>query len=133
MSEEKIETIFTKIIKGELPCHKVYEDDRVLAFMDIHPIQTGMVVVVSKSQVDHVSDLPDDDYLALMAAVKRISLSMREVFPGTRAAAQIEGFEVPHAHVKLFPIRTGAEFHGYPDEGEPDHEALAALALKLKV
>lgn len=128
------DSVFTRIIKGEIPSHKIYEDDRVLAFMDINPIQPGMVVVVPKTQIDHFMNLPTDDYDALMAAVKKIALKMHEVFPEKRVGVQIEGLDVPHAHVKMFPFATAQEFHNNPNTNtEPNHPALAQMAQKLSI
>lgn len=128
------DSIFTKIIRGEIPCHKVYEDDKTLAFLDINPIQPGQVLVVSKSQVDHLMDLDDTDYEALWAAVRKISQRMREVFTDKdRIGVQVEGLEVPHAHVKLIPFNTTSEFHAHPTGAEPDHDALVVLAQKLAI
>lgn len=127
------DSLFTKIIKGEIPCHKVYEDDKTLAFMDIYPIQTGAVLVVPKTQVDHFFDVPTEDYIALMHTVRKVSQRMKQVFPeATRIGVMIEGFEVPHTHVKLVPITSGADLRQMPDTSkEPDHAALEALAQKL--
>lgn len=126
------DSIFTKIIKGEIPCHKIYEDGKTIAFMDIHPVQPGMVLVVPKAQVDHFMDLADDDYAALMSAVQRVSQKLRTIFPDKRVGVQIEGFDVPHAHVKLIPVATGAEFYARADMAiEPDHAALADMAKRL--
>lgn len=126
------DSVFTKIIKGEIPCHKVYEDDKTLAFIDINPIQPGQVLVVPKSQVDHFMDLDEADYTALWLTVKKVSLRLREVFPHkSRIGVQVEGLEVPHAHVKLIPFDTDAEFHTEPSSAEPDHEAFASVAEKL--
>jgi len=129
------DSIFTKIIKGEIPCHKVYEDEHTFVFMDIHPIQTGHVLVVTKSQVPTVWDLTDEDYAALMSTCRKIAHKMHRVFPDKkRIGLMIEGLEVDHAHVKLFPIDTGDEFRAKPDmESEPDHPALAELAKKLYI
>lgn len=129
------DSIFTQIIKGEIPCHKVYEDDRTLAFMDIRPIQRGAVLVISKLQTDHFLDLPDDDYQALMATVRKVGLRIRSVFPEkARVGVIIEGFEVPHVHVKVFPVDSGNEVRHMPDVGlEPDHADLEALAKKLRI
>ncbi len=129
------DSIFTKIIKGELPCHKVYEDARTLTFMSIQPIQPGQVVIVSKKQVESVWDLDDADYRALMAAAKKVALKIRQAFPDkTRVAMQIEGLEITHAHLKLFPFSTPEEFHNHPDAiREPDHDALASIAAKLRM
>jgi len=129
------ESIFTKIIKGELPCNKVYEDEKTLAFLDIHPIQTGQVLVVPKKQVGFVWDLNDEEYAALMLTVKKVGSRLREVFPDKdRVGMMVEGLDVTdHAHVKVFPFSAGGEFRALPTHDEPNHEALAALAEKLRL
>jgi histidine triad (HIT) family protein len=73
------ESIFTKIIKGEIPSHKIYEDDKTFAFLDIHPKTPGHVLVVPKNQVQFAWDLPNEDYAALMSTVKKIALRIKEV------------------------------------------------------
>lgn len=127
------ESIFTKIIKGEIPCHKIYEDDRTFAFLDIHPVQPGMALVVTKTQVDTVYDLNEEDYAALWQTVKKVAMRLQQAFPEKRRIGlQVEGLEVAHPHVKIFPINTGTEFRAEPDlAAEPDHTALAELAQKL--
>lgn len=129
------DSLFTKIIKGEIPCHKVYEDDKAFAFMDIYPIQRGQVVVVPKNQVGFVWDLSDDDYAALMLAVKKVGTKLREVFPEKdRVGVMIEGLEVTdHAHVKIFPFSAGGEYRALPTTDEPNHEELARLAEQLRL
>ena len=128
------DSIFTKIINGEIPCHKVYEDDQTLAFIDINPIQPGMVLVVSKKQVDHIWDLPSEDYRAVMDTVGKVGQRLREVFADKqRVAVIVEGFEVPHAHVKVFPVNSEHEVRSLPKGDEPDHEALAEMAKKLAI
>lgn len=127
------DSIFTKIIKGEIPCHKIYEDEKTIAFMDIHPVQQGMVLVVPKVQVDHFIDLTPDDYQALMATVHKVSLRLHEAFPDKRIGVQIEGFDVPHTHVKLIPVASSDEFIARADMNkDPDHVALALVAEKLR-
>lgn len=129
------DSIFTKIIKGEIPCHKVYEDEHTLAFLDIHPIQPGHVLVVPKKQVGFVWDLGSADYQALMATVQKIGRRLKESFPDkSRVGVMIEGLDVAdHAHVKVFPFSTAAEYRFVPDmSAEPDHTALAAMAEKLR-
>ncbi|HSX46811.1 MAG TPA: HIT family protein [Patescibacteria group bacterium] len=126
------ETIFTKIIKGEIPSHKVYEDDKTLAIVDIYPIQPGMVLVLAKPQVDHLWDLSEEDYAALMATVRKVGQRLREAFPEKkRVGIIVEGFEVPHAHVKVFPIDNGNEVRAMPSTKEPDHAVFADLAKRL--
>lgn len=129
------DSVFTKIIKGELPCHKVYEDDRTLAFMDIHPAQPGHVVVVPKVQVSFVWDLEPDDYQALMSTVQKVGRRLREVFPERqRVGVIVEGLGVKdHAHVNVFPFDTSSELrHLPPPDSEPNHTELAELAERLK-
>lgn len=128
-------SIFTKIIAGEIPSHKVYEDDRVFALMDIHPIQPGQVLVVPKKQVEFVWDLNDEDYQAVMATAKEVARHMRGVFPDkSYVAMHVEGLDIAHAHLKIFPFNTDAEFHAKPDmNAEPDHKALAAMAERLRL
>lgn len=126
------DSIFTKIIKGEIPSHKVYEDDKTFAFLDIHPIQPGHILVVPKAQVEFVWDLSDEDYQAVMAAAKKIARRLREVLDVPYVGTQIVGIDVPHAHVHLIPFSNTKEFRNIPDmEAEPDHAALAELAKKL--
>lgn len=127
----KDESIFSKIIDGTIPCHRIYEDSKTIAFLDLHPIQPGMVLVVSKNQVDHFMDLPEPDYLALMLTVRLVSQKMHSVFAGKRIGVAIEGFEVPHAHVKLFPVASGPEFRAEPPTDQPNHAELSRLAKIL--
>jgi histidine triad (HIT) family protein len=129
------DSVFTKIIKGEIPSHKVYEDPKTLAFMDIYPIQPGMVVVIPKIQVADFYNLNDDDYQALWATVKKVATKMKEVFPNKRKIGiQVEGLDVEHVHVKMFPVDSGAEFHAKQDtSSEPNHKQLAKMADKLKI
>lgn len=126
------DSIFTKIIKGEIPCHKIYEDDRTIAFMDIHPAQPGHVLVVPKVQVDHFQDLPDTDYDALWRTVKLVAQQIKTKLQPKRVGVHIAGFDVPHAHVHLIPVNHGFKDFTPPDPSlEPDHEALAEMAKRL--
>lgn len=127
------DSIFTRIIKGEIPSHKIYEDDLVYAFLDIHPIQPGHTLVVPKVQVDQFDELPQKDYEAVFAAVKLIAARQKQVFGKKRACLRVEGFDVPHAHVHVYPCDSPDEFYGKKDrlQEEPDHLALAEVAKKL--
>lgn len=126
------DSIFTKIIKGEIPCHKIYEDDQTLAFLDIHPVQPGHILVIPKKQIEFVWDLPLDDYQAVMATTKKVALRMREVLAKPYISSRIVGVDVPHAHVQLIPFSVPEELRKRQDmEAEPDHATLAALAKKL--
>ena len=95
-------TIFTKIINGEIPSYKIYEDDKTFAFLDIHPESKGHTLVVPKKEVDKLYDLEDEDYHALMATVKKLASHMEKV-TGRRTLMKVIGTDVPHAHVHLMP------------------------------
>lgn len=130
MSEQ---SIFTQIINGDIPCHKVSEDERTFAFMDIYPIQPGHVLVVTKTPAETFLDLEAEDAAAFWATVRKVGARIQEVFPDKkRVGLMIEGLDVPHVHAKLFPINTGDEFRSTPDTtAEPNHTELAELAKKL--
>lgn len=127
------DSIFTKIVKGEIPCHKVYEDELTLAFLDIHPVQPGHVLVIPKQQIEFVWDLPDDLYQAVMATTKKVAQRMLEVLPQKYVSERITGIDVPHAHVQLIPFDNAhIDLKVEQDmNAEPDHTLLAEMAQKL--
>lgn len=128
------DSIFTKIIKGEIPAHKIYEDDLTFAIMDINPIQEGHVLVVTKKQVTAFEQLQDNDYDALMRTVRKVALKIKEVYKPRRVGVIIEGFEIEHVHVKLLPINNEVELRRIPDlHTTPDHAALEEIAKKLRI
>lgn len=96
-------TVFTKIIKGELPSYKIYEDDKTYAFLDIEPETPGHTLVVPKVEVDKIYDLEPEDYDAVIATVKKLAKHFDEVL-GKRTMIKIVGIDVPHAHVHLLPV-----------------------------
>jgi histidine triad (HIT) family protein len=131
-------SIFTRIIKGEVPCHKVYEDDRVIAFMDIHPVLPGHMLVVPKVQIDHFDDLPEADYTALFLAVKKLAAKAKQAMGTKRALVSVMGFDVPHAHVHVIPANSNADYYAGVARIkeimalEPNHAELSQLAERLK-
>ena len=126
------DTIFTKIINGELPSHKVYEDDATFAFLDIHPIVDGHTLVVPKKQVEFVWDLDDENYRLLMESVKKVAKRLREVMDVPYVGVQVIGVDVPHAHIQLVPFTRVEEYRSQADmSAEPNHEKLAEIASKL--
>ncbi|HET6746679.1 MAG TPA: HIT domain-containing protein [Candidatus Saccharimonadales bacterium] len=127
-------SIFTRIINGEIPAHKIYEDERVLAFLDIHPVQPGHVLVIPKVQVEFVWDLTDEDYRAVMDVTKKLALHLRKTLGVRYVGEKIIGVDVPHAHVQLIPFNIVEEFKAPQDmNAEPDHTALATVAEKLRI
>ncbi len=127
-------SIFTRIINGELPCYKVYEDDRVIAFLELHPINEGHTLVVPKKQVDHIWDLDDNDYDYLWKTAKKIGAHMREVIKSPRVGVVVEGFGVPHTHIHLIPIYQGNDLKKPQDKSKsPSPEELEAMAARLRM
>ena len=95
-------SIFSKIVAGEIPCYKVYEDEKTLAFLDINPESKGHTLVIPKVEVDKIYELSDEDYHALWTTVKKVAARMEEV-SGRRTLMKVIGTDVPHAHVHLMP------------------------------
>lgn len=130
------DSIFTKIIKGELPSHRVYEDDLTIAFMTIQPFIEGHTLVVPKLQIDDFEKLPDKDYQALFATVKKVAARIKEVYGVKKAIVTIMGYEVPHAHVHVMPAESEKEYYEAIENrdarsSEIDHARLALAAERL--
>lgn len=126
------ESIFTKIIRGDIPCYKVYEDERTFAFLDINPLSDGHILVVPKCQVDKIYQLPEEYYTALFQTVRRVAQRVEDVL-GVRAGLVVEGLDVPHAHVHVVPMYDRDVLklhHGYPVDTLDDN--MKQLAAKLK-
>ena len=129
------DSVFTKIIKGEIPCHKIYEDERVLAFLDISPTAPAHTLVIPKNQVELVWDVDDEDYVAVMDAARRIAKRMQEVLGVKFIGEKIIGTDVPHAHVHVFPLTGDMQdvSHIPAELVGSDSEALARMAERLRI
>jgi len=97
-------SIFSKIIKGEIPCYKVAENDQFLAFLDIMPLKKGHVLVIPKVEVDFIFDMEDDLLGEMMIFSKEVAQKMKRVLPCKKIGVTVIGLEVPHAHIHLIPI-----------------------------
>ncbi len=97
-------SIFTKIIRGEIPCYKIAEDDNFLAFLDVNPNAKGHTLCVPKQEIDKLFDIQDDLYLGLMQFSKKIAVALEKSVPCQRIGMAVIGLEVPHAHVHLIPL-----------------------------
>ena len=126
------DSLFTKIIKGEIPSHKVYEDDKTLAFLSIYPSVMGHTLVIPKAQVETLWDLSEEDYVAVMKTTQKAALRLREVLGVERVGEKVIGLDVPHAHVHLVPFNTAEEYYAKETTNEPDHATLASVAERLK-
>lgn len=97
-------SIFTRIINGEIPCYKVAEDDRFIAFLDVRPLKPGHTLVVPKQEVDYFFDLDEETVAGMMVFSRKIALAMKEVIDCRRIGVAVLGLEVPHAHIHLIPL-----------------------------
>ena len=131
MSEK---TIFSKIIDREIPGHFVYEDDVCVVLMDVFPSVPGQVLVIPREPIDYLFDVPDDTYQHTNAVAKKIAKALDAVFNTSRTCVVVEGFEVPHTHIKLFPLSkehtalTDVIMHTAP----ADNETLATQCASIK-
>ena len=127
------DSIFTKIIKGEIPCYKIAEDDRFIAFLDVFPIKKGHTLVVPKVQIDYLFDLNDSLLSDLMLFAKKVALKMERAIPCERIGVAVIGLEVPHAHIHLVPLDTVGDI----DFGQPklqlSTEEMAEIADSIRV
>lgn len=99
-------SIFTKIVNGDIPCYKIAETDRFLAFLDVNPNTEGHTLCIPKQEVDKIFDLDEEAYNALMAFSRRIALAIEKAIPCNRIGMTVIGLEVPHAHVHLIPLQS---------------------------
>ena len=129
------ETVFDRIVRGDAPAHRVWEDDAFLAFLDTRPSQPGHVLLIPKRVPDDGGDdvfaLPPDVYAALWDRARRLAGPVREAMGARRVGAVVEGFGVAHAHVHLVPLRGVGDLGPQADEPAPDAE-LAAIAARIR-
>ncbi len=97
-------SIFSRIVSGEIPCYKVAETEKFLAFLDINPLAKGHTLVIPKREVDYLFDLPDGEIAELMVFAKKVALAIGTVVPCKKVGVAVIGLEVPHAHIHLVPI-----------------------------
>jgi histidine triad (HIT) family protein len=124
-------TLFTKIIDGEIPCHKIYEDDRFLAFLDIRPIHPGHTLVIPKKEIEYFFDLDDELLKGIMLVAQRIARAIKKEVACKRVGVMIAGIEVPHAHVHLVPIREVADLN-FAKARPADQDDLAQMAQRIR-
>jgi histidine triad (HIT) family protein len=125
-------SIFTRIVRGEIPCHKVAEDDRFLAFLDINPLREGHTLVIPKIEVDKFFDLPADVLAGIMPFAHGVASKITRVIPCDRIGVSVIGLEVPHAHVHLIPISSMQDMNFDQPKLKLSHEELASLAERIR-
>ena len=104
-------TIFSKIIKNEIPSFKILEDNKHLAFLDAFPLKKGHILVIPKKEIDYIFDIESNEYLELWLFAKKISIAMKKVLKCKRIAIAVIGLEVPHAHIHLIPMNSVEEIN----------------------
>lgn len=125
-------TIFSRIIQGEIPCHKVAENDEFFAFLDINPIATGHALVVPKQEVDYLFDLEDDVLGRMMAFAKMVAKAQEKAIPCKRIGLTVIGLEVPHAHIHLVPIQKESDIYFGKEKMQVSSEELAKTAELIR-
>lgn len=126
-------SIFTRIVNGEIPCHKVAEDDRYLAFLDIEPVRAGHTLVIPKVEVDQLFDLDDATLSGMLPFAKQVAHRIKAVVPCKRIGLTVIGLEVPHAHIHLIPIDGMHDMEFSRPKVKMTSDELAALATRIRL
>lgn len=125
-------TIFSRIVAGEIPSHKVAEDDEFFAFLDINPVATGHTLVIPKKEVDYIFDLDDELLGRMMAFAKRVARAQERAIPCKRIGMAVMGLEVPHAHIHLIPITKESDMYFGGKKLEVTNNVLADTAALIR-
>jgi histidine triad (HIT) family protein len=125
-------TIFSKIVAGEIPCHKIAENDDYLAFLDVMPLVTGHVLVIPKQEVDYIFDMEDDQLQRMMVFAKEVAKAVKAAIPCKKVGVAVIGLEVPHAHIHLVPMSEIGDINFTRTKMSPTPDALAETAALIK-
>ena len=124
-------TIFSKIIAGEIPCYKIAENEKFIAFLDIEPLVAGHVLIVPKIEINKIFDLPDDYLSAMLVFAKPVAHAIEKTFDCRRCGICVIGLEVPHAHMHLVPINSANDINFTRSKLAPAAEAMKITAEKI--
>jgi histidine triad (HIT) family protein len=124
-------TIFTRIVRGEIPCYKIAEDDRYFAFLDINPLRAGHTLVVPKQETDYIFDLDDDMLAGMILFSKKVAAGIKAAIPCNRIGVAILGLEVPHAHIHLVPMDSMEDVNFRNPKLKLTPEEFKAIALRI--
>lgn len=125
-------TIFTKILSGEIPSHKILENDQYLAFLDIRPVNPGHTLVIPKREIDYIFDIEDELLKGLMVFAKRVAHAVGKAIPCKKVGVMVAGLEVPHAHIHLIPILESLTELNFARAKAVPQEELAGIAAKIR-
>jgi histidine triad (HIT) family protein len=124
-------SVFTRIINGEIPCYKVAEDDRYIAFLDVRPLKPGHTLVVPKQEVDYIFDLDESTLAGMMLFAQKVARAMKEVIDCKRIGVAVIGLEVPHAHMHLVPLTRESDLLFTNPRVSPSPEENEKLAREI--
>jgi histidine triad (HIT) family protein len=125
-------SIFSRIVNGEIPCHKIAETENFLAFLDVMPLVEGHTLVIPKNEVDYIFSIPESEYLELWSFAKVVSKAVEKAVPCKRIGVAVIGLEVPHAHIHLVPLNHVGDINFTQPKLKPSSEELAATAAKIR-
>ena len=125
-------TIFSRIVAGEIPCHKVAEDEEFFAFLDINPVAKGHTLVIPKKELDYIFDVEDASLGRMMAFAKRVARAQEAAIPCKRVGLAVMGLEVPHAHIHLIPITKESDMYFGGEKMTISQEELASIAALIR-
>jgi len=124
-------TIFTRIIRGEIPSYRIAEDENFFAFLDIHPLRKGHTLVIPKTETDKFFDLGDEYLSKILLFAKPIARSIEQAFPCNRCGVSVVGLEVPHAHMHLLPINSANDLNFTKGKMKTTAEELKEVQQKI--
>ena len=125
-------SIFSKIVAGEIPSHKIAEDDKFYSFLDINPLVKGHVLVIPKQEIDYIFDMPDDDLAEMIVFAKHIAVAIKKAFPCIKVGMAVLGLEVRHAHIHLVPMQSEKDLIFSNSKLKLTNEELAEIAAKIR-
>jgi len=125
-------TLFTRIIKGEIPCYKIAEDEKYFAFLDIHPLAKGHTLVVPREETDYLFDVSDDSLAGMAVFAKKIALAIGKSVPCKRVGVAVLGLEIPHAHIHLIPVNNLDDINFARPKLKLTPEEFEAVAEKIR-
>lgn len=125
-------SLFSKIVNGEIPCHKIAEDEKFFAFLDVFPLVPGHVLVVPKKETDYIFDIEDADLAEMMVFAKQVAKVLKAAMPCKRIGVAVIGLEVPHAHIHLVPMNSADDLNFTRPKLNPSTEELKQVAEKIR-
>lgn len=125
-------TIFSKIIKEEIPAHKVAENEDYLAFLDVFPLVEGHVLVIPKNETDYIFDIEEEEYKGLWSFAKHVATGLKKAIPCTKVGVAVVGLEVAHAHIHLIPINNVSDMSFAREKLKLSNDQLAEIALSIR-